>query len=295
MTVTNTSTLSIFTTPLSVPVAPPDTNPNAVNATSGIGLQLGGQAETYSTTNFAKDPTTGAELVQQVVLTGDGNRLNVGGGAASVAILGGGQIVESTQFLGTDSGKIFSINLGADNPDGAKASNLFAQIDITAAVSGNAVGESTTIADAAGGLLPSPTNFYIHGGTGNDTIIGSFLNDFLRGGAGDDTIAAYAGNDVVRGGSGSDFIQLGDDAAQSDTLFYTSDQVVNGDKDTIDQFETGSDKIVFDNTVDTTIVYSGGDDVTGYTSIQFTSGGQSSELSVINGSKLFKSDIVFLP
>lgn len=288
MTVTNTSTLSIFTTPLSVPVAPPDTNANSVDATAGSGLQLGGVGTTYSTTNFEAAP-------QNVVLTGDGNRLNVGGGAANVAVLGGGQIVESTQFLGTDSGKFFSINLGGDNPDGAKAAVPTATVDVTASVTGNTVTETTSIADAAGGLIPSAgINFYIHGGTGDDTIIGSFLNDFLRGGAGDDTIAAYGGDDVVRGGSGSDFIQLGADAANSDTLFYTSDQVITGDKDTVDQFQSGTDKIVFDNTIDSTVVFSDGDDTSGYKTITFTSGGQSTQLTAINGSSIFKSDIFFL-
>jgi len=288
MTVTNTSTLSIFTTPLAVPVAPPSTNANSVDATSPGGVQLGGASKTYSTTNFASAP-------QNVVLTGDGNRLNVGGGAANVAVLGGGQIVESTQFLGTDSGKFFSINLGGDNADGALASNTAATVDLTATVSGNTVTETASVADAAGGMAPSSgVNFYIHGGTGDDTIIGSFLNDFLRGGAGNDTIASYAGNDIVRGGSGSDFIQLGADAAFSDTLYYTSDQVVNGDVDTVDQFQTGSDRIVFDNTIDSTIVFSNGDDATGYKTITFTSGGQSTQLTAINGSSIFKSDIFFL-
>ncbi len=288
MTVTNTSTLSIFTTPLSVPVAPAGTNANSVDATSPGGLQLGGEGTTYSTTNFAAAP-------QNVVLTGDGNRLNVGGGAANVAVLGGGQIVESTQFLGADSGKLFSIDLGGDSAEAANASNTLATVDVAATVSGNSVGETVSIADAAGGMTLPTTNFYIHGGTGNDTIVGSFLNDFLRGGAGDDTIASYAGNDIVRGGSGSDFIQFGADGANSDTLYYTTDQVVNGDADTIDQFQTGSDRIVFDNTVDSTVVFSGGDDSSGYTTITFTSGTQSSQLSVVGtSSKIFKTDIFFL-
>jgi Ca2+-binding RTX toxin-like protein len=287
MTVTNTSTLSIFTTPLSVPVAPAGTNANSVDATSPGGLQLGGEGTTYSTTNFAAAP-------QNVVLTGDGNRLNVGGGAANVAVLGGGQIVESTQFLGADSGKLFSIDLGGDSADAAKAADTTATVDLAATVSGNSVGETVSIADAAGGMTLPTTNFYIHGGTGNDTIIGSFLNDFLRGGAGNDTIASYAGNDIVRGGSGSDFIQLGADGSFSDTLYYTSDQVVTGDIDTVDQWQSGSDRIVFDNTIDSTVVFSDGDDSSGYKTITFTSGGQSTQLNAINGSTIFKTDIFFL-
>ncbi|MFM7230151.1 MAG: calcium-binding protein [Cyanobacteriota bacterium] len=287
MTVTNTSTLTIFSTPLSVPVAPAETNANSVDATSPGGLQLGGISTAYSTTNFELSP-------QNIVLTGEGNRLNVGGGAANVAVLGGGQIIESTQFLGADSAKFLSINLGFDNPDGFKAANPSATIDLSESVSGNFVGEIVTIADAAGGMTLPNTNFYIHAGTGSDTIIGSFLNDFLRGGAGDDTIASYAGNDIVRGGSGSDFIQLGADGSFSDTLYYTSDQVVTGDIDTLDQWQSGTDRIVFDNTIDSTVVFSDGDDFSGYKTITFTSGGQSTQLNVINGSTIFKTDIFFL-
>lgn len=312
MTVTNTSTLSIFTNPLSIPYAPPSTsdpvlnqlqgsNAQSVNASSSNplvaesgGLALGGSNVTYTTTNFEATP-------QNIVLTGEGNRINLGGGAANIAILGGGQIVESAQFLGTDSGKMFSVNLGGDNSDGLLVSNTAATIDLNAQVSGNVITDEAgnpapqvTIAEASGGMAQSNTNFYIHGGTGNDTIIGSFLNDFLRGGAGDDTIAAYAGNDIIRGGSGSDFIQLGADAAFSDTLYYTTDQVVNGDVDTMDQFNSGTDRIVFDQAIDSTIVFSGGNDTIGYTSIEFSSGGQHTVLNVINGGKIFRSDIFFL-
>jgi hypothetical protein len=283
MTVTNTSTLSIFSDPLAVPVAPVDTNASAVDATAG--LALGGESKTYSTTNFAPAP-------QDVVLTGTGNRLNLGGGEANVAVLGGGQIVEAAQFLGTDDGKLISIDLGGTASSAAAASDVTATVDTSSTVSGNSVGETVSIADASGGMTgtPSTINFYVHGGTGDDTIIGSFLNDFLRGGAGDDTIAAYAGNDIVRGGSGSDFIQLGDGA---DSLFYTSDQVVTGDTDTLQDFDTGVDALVFDSAIDSTLVFSGGDDTSGYTSVTFTSNGQSTTLTVQNG-KLFQSDITFL-
>jgi len=284
MTVTNTSTLSIFTDPLSVPAAAENTNAKAVDATSG--LALGGEAKTYTTTNFAPAP-------QEVVLTGAGNRLNLGGGAANVAVLGGGQIVESAQFSGPDDGKVISIDLGGLDPAAADASNVSATVDTSASVSGDTVDSTVSIADAGGGMTgtPSQINFYVHGGTGNDTIIGSFLNDFLRGGAGDDTIAAYAGNDIVRGGSGSDLIQLGDGA---DSLYYTTDQVVNGDIDTLQDFDTGVDALVFGSGIDSTLVFSGGDDTSGYTSVTFTSNGASTTLTVQSG-KLFQSDISFLP
>ncbi|MFZ4567121.1 MAG: calcium-binding protein [Prochlorococcaceae cyanobacterium] len=282
MTVTNTSTLSIFTSPLAVPVAPPNTNANAVDATAPGGTLLGGVGTTYGTTNFESAP-------QNVVLTGTNNYLNVGGGAANIAVLGGGQIVESAQFLGTDSGKLISIELNTTN-GAANASDVNAIINTAAFVSGNTVGSTETVAQAGGGLTPNPTNFYVHGGTGDDTIVGSFLSDFIRGGAGDDVISAFGGNDLVRGGSGSDSIDLG---AGLDTLYYTSDQVVTGDSDTLTSFTSSEDTLVFEKAIDSTLVFSNGDDLTGYKTITFTSGSQSTTLNVVSGA-IKKSDITFL-
>jgi Ca2+-binding RTX toxin-like protein len=282
MTVTNTSTLSIFTSPLTVPVAPPNTNANSVDATAPGGTLLGGESKTYSTTNFETDP-------QNVVLTGTGNRLNIGGGAANVSVLGGGQIIESAQFLGTDSGKLISIELNTTN-GAANASDVNATVDLNQTVTGNTVDSSVSIAAAGGDMAPNPTNFYVHGGTGDDTIIGSFLNDFIRGGAGDDVINAFGGNDLLRGGSGSDSIDLG---AGLDTLFYTTDQVVTGDSDTLTAFTSGEDLLVFDKGIDTTLVFSGGDDTSGYTSVTFTASGNTTTLNVVSGA-IKKSDITFL-
>lgn len=262
-------------------------NSSSVNASSSnifnpSGIALGGSANTYTTTNFEPTP-------QNVVLTGTNNRLNVGGGAANVAVLGGGQVVESAQFLGTDSGKLISIELDTTN-GAANASAVYATVNLNQTVSGNTVGSSVTIAAAGGNMSPNPTNFYVHGGTGDDTIIGSFLNDFIRGGAGDDVINAFGGNDLVRGGSGSDSIDLG---AGVDTLFYTTDQVVTGDVDTLTAFTSGDDRLVFDKGIDTTLVFSGGDDTTGYTSVTFTASGNTTTLNVVSGA-IKKSDITFL-
>src|SRR5262245_24023729 len=44
----------------------------------------------------------------------------------------------------------------------------------------------------------------IHGGAGNDTILGSDLDDFLFGDAGNDTIFGGDGKDTIFGGAGVD-------------------------------------------------------------------------------------------
>ncbi|MBI1314293.1 hypothetical protein GC176_23605 [bacterium] len=56
----------------------------------------------------------------------------------------------------------------------------------------------------------------VHGGTGNDTLIGSLLADSLDGGGGDDSLDGEAGDDTLSGGDGNDFL-IG--KAGNDTLF----------------------------------------------------------------------------
>jgi Ca2+-binding RTX toxin-like protein len=138
-----------------------------------------------------------------------------------------------------------------------------AVVDKTALVVGNS-GDSLTINQAAGGQ-GGDFAFYVHAGSGNDLIVGSFQPDFLRGGAGNDTIFAYAGDDLIRGGSGSDYIEGGNG---SDTLYYTSYQM-DAATDIFGDFVTGVDKISVDRSIISglgqisglgtkTIVFSGG-------------------------------------
>ncbi len=77
----------------------------------------------------------------------------------------------------------------------------------------------------------------IDGGAGNDTIIGVNLADVaddLRGNTGNDTLEGGRGNDKLTGGSGSDTFR-----------FVTTDF----GKDTIVDFKTGFDQLVFDDAV----------------------------------------------
>ena len=64
---------------------------------------------------------------------------------------------------------------------------------------------------------------------------GSSFSDFLRGGAGNDKIFAYGGDDIVRGGAGSDQFTLG---SGNDTIYYTFDQLQDGDVDTVTDFNS---------------------------------------------------------
>lgn len=228
-------TSTVFTAPASVPVLPTGSNPNAVVATTAP-VQVAGTAQTYTT--VAATPTQTVQLV----VSGTNTRVNVASGVAKIAAVGGGAIVESA-IAGTVSTGARTIELGDSTVpynDGVVA--------IAAVVSGNGSG-TQTIAQAAGNIAPTPLAYYGAGGSGNDQIEGSSLNDFIRGGAGNDTINGYGGNDLIRGGAGSDSIFGG---AGNDTLYYTSDQL-DGSTDTFVDFTTGTDKIAVQGNVAYTI------------------------------------------
>ena len=226
----------VFTAPLNVD-AWTGSNPNAVVATTAP-VQVGGTAQTYTTVAAATDQTV------QLVVSGNGTRVNVASGAANIAAVGGGAIVESA-IAGTVSTGARIIELG----DSTVAYNG-GVVATAAVVSGNGSG-TQTIAQAAGNIAPvGGFAYYGAGGSGNDQIEGSSLNDFIRGGAGADTINGYGGNDVIRGGAGSDSIYGG--ATGADTLYYTSDQL-DGSTDTFVDFTTNIDKIAVQGNVAYTI------------------------------------------
>jgi Ca2+-binding RTX toxin-like protein len=275
---------TVFTNPADVPVATGQ-NPSAVNLTEAPGT-IGGIDQTYTLS-----PTTGSQ-VQQVVLTGSGNRLNVSTGAANINALEGGLIVESTPLMNA-SGRVIedstkNIMFGAgDNFNGSG-------INTSVIVQGNTLGQNVSIARAAGGQLGEIRQgdgtttrgfaFYGSGGSGNDNLQGSGLSDFLRGGDGKDTINANGGNDLVRGGAGSDTITLGQG---QDTLYYTLDQI-DGSIDSLKDFTRGQDTISLDRGINFRIANGG-------QSIIFTSSnGQSTTLNSTNGVLFTQNDIRFL-
>ena len=231
-----TDTSIVFTNPSNVSFLPTGSNPTSVVATTAP-VQVGGSNQTYTTVAATAGQTT------QLVVSGLNTRVNVASGAANIAAVGGGAIVESATG-GTVSTGNRIIELG-DNTvpynGGVVAS--------AAVVSGNGSG-TQTIAQAAGNIVPvGGFAYYGAGGSGNDQIEGSSLNDFIRGGAGADSINGYGGNDVIRGGAGSDTIYGG---AGADTLYYTSDQL-DGSTDTFVDFTTNIDKIAVQGNVVYTI------------------------------------------
>ena len=229
----------VFSDPASVPFVPEGANPGQVDAVDSP-VAVGGVGQTWTTTAAAEGQ------VNQVVVTGENTRLNLGTGAAEVNAPGaGGAIIESVQLVDSDGKPIpdasKTIAVGGPNYNGAS-------ISLEEQVAGNSTSEQESILEAAGGATGLPGTgtpvggfaYYVHGGTGDDIIRGSSFNDFLRGGGGNDLINAGAGQDLVRGGAGSDTLFLGQGL---DTLYYTDDQVGGDDFDILQDFTSGQDTI----------------------------------------------------
>ncbi|WP_255440576.1 calcium-binding protein [Paracoccus sp. MC1854] len=102
---------------------------------------------------------------------------------------------------------------------------------------------STVLGTAKGDLLRAGRGgSLVYGYGGNDTILGSDLEDFLQGGMGNDSIVGQdgedtvwggAGNDSIRGGGGNDLVLAGDG----------DDSVTGQDGDDLIGGETGNDRI----------------------------------------------------
>ena len=236
----------VFTDPLSVASAPEGTNPNAVIAT-GTPVQVGGIGQAWTTVAAATGQTA------QVVVSGQNNVLNLGAGGADVQVVGGGNIIATVQLFNTVTGAAVTDVGKSFNLGNASVPFNGALINTNTLVAGNTVaGPDATILQAAGNLLPAGGDpvggfaNYVQGGTGDDSMIGSSLNDFMRGGVGDDTMNAGGGDDLVRLGAGNDTVFLGQGA---DTLYFTIDQVGAGARDFVTDFTTGEDKIALDSNI----------------------------------------------
>ncbi len=92
-------------------------------------------------------------------------------------------------------------------------------------------------------------------GGGDDNIQGAEGDDFVFGGLGDDIARGGKGDDVIVGGEGSDVLISGEG---SDIYEFFADQFVEGDLDTILDFEAGSDAIVVVGSTDASYEASSG-------------------------------------
>lgn len=154
-----------------------------------------------------KDGATGAAVIQPVSIAPGAL---VPDGTGQKLVIGGTDGDDTFQILSTSNGVL----VVASKLDGQASNNVYLfPVQVTKVVVYAADGND--IVDASG-LITAPVD--VHGGAGNDTLVGTPLGDFLDGGAGSDQIIAGAGADRVQGGAGDDVIlaQGGNDLVYGD-------------------------------------------------------------------------------
>ncbi|MGF1479679.1 MAG: calcium-binding protein [Cyanophyceae cyanobacterium] len=92
-------------------------------------------------------------------------------------------------------------------------------------------------------------------GAGNDNFNGAGGTDFVFGGFGDDIVRGGTGDDVVVGNEGSDLAISGEGA---DVYEFFASQFVEGETDTLLDFDLGSDSIVIVGSTDVSVSNVGG-------------------------------------
>jgi serralysin len=84
----------------------------------------------------------------------------------------------------------------------------------------------------------------LFGRNGNDVLEAGQGKDRLDGGSGNDKLYGGLGDDMLIGSRGSDLLVGGDGA---DQFVFRRNMISNGDQDIIQDFQVGTDKIVFQN------------------------------------------------
>lgn len=179
-------------------------------------------------------------------------------GVLTLTITDGTPVIVGSILPSGESTALVSVNSSTQLPksDGigfTVAANLVKQIIFNGSSSNDQIDLSAVSGSVFTQLANSSLPFIasISGGSGNDTIVGTFGNDSIVGGLGNDSISSLDGNDTVTGGFGSDWVSLG---AGNDKYLGTLDDTLNGadGNDTIDgglgddtiQNDSGDDQIL---------------------------------------------------
>lgn len=179
------------------------------------------------------------------ILAGGAGNDSIDGGAGNDLLEGGAgndKLVDTAgdNLVIDDSGNA-NITLG----DGA---------DIVISGSGNdkiAAGGGANLIDAGDGnnkVTALSGDDSISSGSGNDNIAAGEGNNFIAAGAGNDKVVSGSGNDIINGGAGADKLTGG---AGNDSFVF--DNLAQGGIDSISDFLTLSDVLVFEDSVFTSL------------------------------------------
>ena len=184
-------------------------------------------------------------------------RFHAAAGASS------GHDADDRVIFNTTTGELFY------DPDGN--GSAAAQEIVTLQVGANVVATDIAVdnGSAPGGSTINGTanNDTLVGGAGNDTINGMAGADLIQGQGGNDSLIGATGWDTIQGGDGNDWLHAG---GWSDTMTggAGSDSFVwndsgNNTRDTVTDFVSGTDELLFDNAAMTQLgangAWAGGD------------------------------------
>jgi VCBS repeat-containing protein len=181
-----------------------------VDSLSDVVTEAAGEGtdELRTTLNvFTLGLNAGSVNVENLTFIGAGNFRGDGNAAANIITGGGG----NDSFGGADGADTLIGRAGNDTLDGGAGTDTVSYADRALAV---AINPFINTAAVTGGELDTISNIEnFTGGSGNDTIQGTFGVNVIAGGGGNDLIYAFDGADLVDGGAGNDVIAggIGDD------------------------------------------------------------------------------------
>ncbi|SFE78354.1 nidogen-like domain-containing protein [Roseivivax sediminis] len=201
-----------------------DAGDDTVTAGNGDDVVAAGEGDD-SVDGGAGDDDIGGGPGDDIVAAGTGND-TIGGGDGADSIDGG----EGDDVVAGGAGADTLVGGAGDDTMGGS----FAADIVRGQAGDDSLGGGFGMDTVEGGAGADS----IGGGEGDDMVSGGDGDDFLAGGGRDDTIDGGDGADLINGGLGNDVMTGG---AGADTFAFNF--IVNGERDTITDFEVGIDTL----------------------------------------------------
>jgi hypothetical protein len=218
-------------------------NAAGVNFVAGL-ITAGSQASTLVTAGVNQS------------ITSDTNDLTVIG--STDAATGLGDQIDTQALDGAIAGAAVASTVAAEITLGATGSVVEIGLTNTGGIDATRSVRNTTTANQFEDAVAGDYNDKITGSAAANNIDGGAGNDVILGGGGNDTIDGGTGADRINGGAGLDTIDL-DAAAGGSFVFIsqaTDSQAAGTGADIINNFASGTDKVVI-NTTDTAGIVQG--------------------------------------